>query len=141
VDTITLSRIDEKKDVVSVKFPSLPDRYRVHAAYRRAVGYVRHDEEAPSGTFDEGDAKACFWAAVGMSWQGQKLELLTFREHGRDVVAYGEAVTSALFMVGYCNPQEQIDCGRELYQAFMKEMFDAATAATADFPKAPRKKR
>lgn len=138
--TITLSRLDGKKDAIPVTYPTLPDRFRVHAAFRTAVGFLPNDEKTPTGEYNQPDVMACAWAALGLCWAGTGVALPKFRDHGRDVIAYGEAVTTALWEAKYGDAQEQVDAGRDLIVAFMKDVTDKAQDASSDFPKAPRQR-
>lgn len=134
---IILTKGDGRKDVIVCAFPSVPDRTRVHAAYRVAVGYARIEDEAPTLDPNVDDVMAVCMACIGLSWGGCHLEdPPSFRGMGRDVVAYGEAVSSALFFAGYTDVEEQVEQGRNLYQAMVKHMVQAAVSATADFPRA-----
>lgn len=136
---LILTTMDGKKDAVVCVFPSVPDRSRLNAAYRKALGYTRpEDDTVNPDLVNYDDLIAVCWAAIGLSWKGPPLpELPTFRECGRDVVAYGEAVASSLYFAGYGDAQEQIDAGRDLYRAIIRGMMEGAKAADAGFPTAP----
>jgi hypothetical protein len=141
-DGVKLSRRDGKVDVVPVEFPPVPVRFQVFGAYRFAIGYREGDRDhEPSGEFNEYDAKACCWAALGLCWRGKEAGLPNFRTMQRDVVAYGEEVTSALWFAGYGDPQQQVDAGRELLTAMITEVFEAEQRAATGFPKAKRQGR
>jgi hypothetical protein len=64
--------------------------------------------------------------------------LPTLREYNRDVVAYGEAVTTALLFAGYGDPESQMRAGKSLHEAFMRELSEAEKSAKEGFPKARR---
>lgn len=138
VTDVVLTRHDGRKDTIVCVFPSVPDRMRVHIAYRRAVGYRRDDDAEPDpDAYDGQDVLAVHFAALGLCRSDAPEGWPTFRGCGRDVVAYGEAVQSALWFEGYTDPSEQSEAGGTLLLAMMEHMFRAIKAADADFPKAP----
>ena len=82
------------------KLPYMQVRYKVHVAWIEAC-----DPETDPWDY------ACVCAAViGLCWQGPPLDCSTWRQCGRDVVEYGEAVTDALLRDGW-EPREIIRIG------------------------------
>lgn len=126
---VKLSRADGKADLVPVEFPTVPDRARQYRAYRFAAGYREGDGDTPSAAYSHADTTACCWAALGLCWRGPDVGLPSFRDAGRDVVAYGEAVITALYFAGYTDGDEQATAGHELMTEFMKEFFAASRKA------------
>lgn len=138
-DGVFLRRMDGRVDLIMVKFPSLPVRLAIREAFRKAIGYVESDEPGqPTGTYQGDDALACLWAALGASWAGPDCKLPTLREYNRDVVAYGEAVTTALLFAGYGDVDSQMRAGKAILEAFMQELTDAERAAREGFQGARR---
>lgn len=135
-----LSRVDGGKDVVILRYPTIPDRLRLHSTYRYAMGYRDGVVARDDSLYANEDVIACAAAAVGLGWTGAPLpDLETFRAMGRDVVAYGESVISALYLAGYIEPEEVVSAGLTFHAEYMKAFFEAHAGAKANFPKASPK--
>ena len=137
---VLLSRADGKTDVVSVKYPSLPIRFAIYQQFRYAIGY-RGDEDEPSAEFNEADANAILWAALGVCWAGRDAGLPDFRDCQRNAVEYGEAVMTALYFAGYVNAADLANAGNALMQDFIREVLEARRRAEAGFQGAKRRAR
>lgn len=137
-DGVLLAQSDGTTDVIPVTFPPVPIRFQIYGAYRFAVGYREGDKGEPSGPYNETDALAIHWACLGVCWQGKDVNLPSFRDHGRDWVAYGEAVCNQLWFAGYHDAQQMSDAGNALFMEFMREAFAAHKRADKGFPTAKR---
>jgi hypothetical protein len=129
------------RDLVTFALPSLPRRLDVNDARRTALGF-RENEDRPSQPAAIGDMLCLQWAALGLCSPSGLVgvALPDFREHGRDVVLYGEAVASALWDAGYREIKEQTDAGLELLTWMGDETFGDEKRAAVEakgFPSAP----
>jgi hypothetical protein len=129
-----------QKDLVLLKHPTIPDRTRVHSAYRLARGYLPDAPEQTTPDLERVNVDDCLavaFAALALGWTGASLPGLgSFRSYNRDVVAYGEAAVTALYELGYQDTEELLSAGLGFYSAFMDAFFEASKSA-AGFTRAP----
>jgi hypothetical protein len=117
-------------DEVAGWLPLLPTRFRLEAAYRRALGWTDDDDEKPTGNASEQDFGAVLAAFVGVCWGGEPLELARHTSSGvelvlvppspaavrafdRDLLELGEAALDALVGRGY-RPGDVFEAGRRV---------------------------
>lgn len=120
-----------RKEGVVGQLPTLPARLALLEAWRAAEGLEFVEVTDEDGTTrqvleavrdaDAEDLAAVAWAALGLCWAPGQLDVLrdvpSFRAFRRDVVAYGEAVGTALFDVGYRDQGEAFRAGRACLDA------------------------
>lgn len=78
------------------RLPFFPTRYLFAAAYHEHQ--PRLGQRSSAASMDTG---CLLGAAIGLCWAGEPLDCPSFRECGRDVIDYGEAVIDALIRAGH----------------------------------------
>jgi hypothetical protein len=123
---LTLTR-GTKRDVMSFRLPTYPDRLHLIRALAAAAG--RADETVQEPNVD--DAVAVYLATLGLCWPTPLPA--SFRGLRRDVVAYGEHVVTELIDQGYGGATELAEAGQVLFQWMQSITFpDDAPSLTAE---------
>ena len=129
-------------DVATFMLPNLNERLALLSANRASLGYLEEDDDKPTGLMNTDDVSAVVAAAIGLCYRsGADLEFPTFREMGRDIIAYGEAVQTVLWTAGYRDPSPLGKIGDILIGWVGTETFGERAEVTKlveDFPKAPQ---
>lgn len=127
---IMLTKHDGSREAgIPLRLPTLPDRRLLLRAMHAAMGYTDADNAAqaaenarareerreakivpPSRQFSRADHDAVVLAALGLCLPASFL-MPALRDFDRDVVAYGEHVTTQLYDADWTDPNEHVEQG------------------------------
>lgn len=133
-------------ETITARTPSRLDRSLVHGPWVRTSGWALEEVIDDDGEtrrkmkhdprrIEEGNLFACALGVVGLCWPRERGGLPRFRDHGRDLIEYGEACGEVL--LERYDQAELWAAGQQLYQHVINDEPEQPTAAevgtVADF--------